>query len=58
MEYLYEVNDKIRFKTKGKELTGVIHGTKEDQIKQQPLYMVWVDDKYGWIPERVIIKKY
>ncbi len=40
----YSVNQTVRFSYKGKEYTGTIQG-----IKEGPLYLIWVGDKWGWV---------
>jgi len=44
----------VKKQIKGRDLEGIIQGCKEGS---EPLYMVWIGDKYGWVRESLIIKK-
>jgi hypothetical protein len=42
----------VKFTCKGKALTGVVQGVKDGD---EPKYLVWVGQQYGWVKERLII---
>jgi hypothetical protein len=50
MQPKYTVDQRVKFTYKGKEYEGKIQG-----IKEGPLYLIWVGDKYGWVREGLII---
>jgi len=54
MHFKYSPGDKVKFTFKHRKLEGTIQGCKEGN---EPLYMVWVSDKYGWIRESIILKR-
>jgi len=53
MVHKYGHDSKVTFVYKGRKLTGIIQGCKEGP---EPMYMVWIQNKYGWIRESMIIK--
>ena len=48
MQFKYSPGQTVKFTYRGKEFEGVIHGCKEGK---EPMYMIWVGDKYGWVRE-------
>jgi len=43
----------VKFTHKDKVLTGVIQGIREGD---DPKYLIWVGDKYGWVREGLLGK--
>jgi hypothetical protein len=52
MHFKYSPGQTVKFSYRGKEFTGTIQGVKEGS---EPLYMIWVDNKYGWVRESAIV---
>ena len=51
MQFKYSQGQSVKFTYKGCEFTGIIQGIKEGT---EPLYWIWVKDKYGWVRESLI----
>jgi hypothetical protein len=53
MQFKYSPGERVKFTYRGKTFTGTIQGIKEGK---EPLYMIWVGDKYGWVREGLILE--
>jgi len=52
MQPKYDTDIQVTFTSKGMEFTRIIQGIKEGP--KEPLYMIWVKDKWGWVKEGLI----
>jgi len=54
MQFKFSPGQTVKFTYRGNEFTGTIQGIKEGK---EPMYMVWVGNKWGWVREGLIIGK-